>query len=297
MAKPKGRRPLTRKHPAVKRLASYKARLKILREFTSEFDAKKFERVLLTAPRTESGRKKRRAVLQKVARSYQTLKPYVARPYKAVRPTNAKNLEELRKYVGFAKLKGLRAVPVQSEAPKAVRVSFDKKHRPIIRVGKHYTEKFFRFPHMPQDVDDAVAMTEKMLPEMPDGIYVIASRHHFLIPTSARRSLLVDELKKFYTRYGANSPEFVRLIFGFKWLASSSDVAHKRLEALKTERGKARLARQDARRSAVIKALKVMDAKLKSARGMTTDEAKKILSNEKRRKARLSKRARATGRR
>lgn len=292
-------RPLSRSTPVVKRLASYRARLKVLRQFSSEFDAKRFDKVLESKPRTSAGRAARKTALAKVARTYKRLAPYVARPHKVVAPKNRANFEELRKYTGFMKLKGAKAIPVMSEQPKLLRVTFDKKNRVTIRVGKHYKEKFFRFPHVPFDVDDAVAMTEKMLPEMPDGIYVIATRHHFLIPTSARKKFLPEKIRALYMMYGAQNPEFVKLVFGFKWLASSTEVADRRLAALQSERARAKQTRKEHKARAAVVALKAMQAKLRGEpwrQKMSEEDAARLIRNAKRRAAN-TQRTRKTGRR
>jgi hypothetical protein len=292
----------------------YAEKLAVLRSILAGFDAKKFDTLPLVKPRTQRARVDRRRALQRVAKTYARVKPFVHRSFKAVTPKNKKNFDELKKYVGIWNFKGLRAIPVPATHPSKTRVTFDKNHRVSISEGS-YKSKFFRFPRMPSGVDEAVEMLEAMLPAMPAGHYVIASRHHFLIPTSAEKELLVDELKSFYTVYGAKAPELVRLIFGFKWIAGSADRAHKRLTELKTERGKARQHRREARAGIHLKALKAMELHFKGRHAaqvlgipsphekgepwrqkMSEEDARRIIRNEERRKANTT-RARKTGRR
>ena len=308
------------------RAGNYQNKLKVLRSILSGFDAKKLDSLQRSKPKTEKSRTARRAMLAKISRTYARIKPFVHRGFKAVAPPDKENFAELKKYVGINSFKGLRAIPVPTMRAKHLRVRFDKKHRVTIKDEKH-VEKFFRFPHAPRSVDDAVEMLEAMLPSMPWGVYIIATRHHFLIPTAADKGQLINELKSFWTNYGDKAPDFVRLVFGFKWIARAGEVALKRLHELKSERGRAKQARSEARAAKVIAAISAMDRHFKghyaeqkigapsrAQRGLPWVEkipyveAKKIIDNEKRRKkpparggpargGRLSKRARATGRR
>lgn len=302
---------IVRKVGLDKRQVPYVEKLRVLRSVVSGFDAKKLDRLSLSKPRTARTRLEKRKALQKIARTYARLKPFVTRSFKAVRPKNKANLAELKKYVGISNFKNLRAIPVPTSAPGKTKVSFDKKHRVTVRIGRGYTERLYRFPHMPADVDDAVAMLERMLPDMPAGQYVIATRHHFLIPTNAPKELLTEVLQEFWTQYAARSPEFIKLVFGFKWMGRG-DISRRRIEEIASERGRAQQARRDARINERLRAVKAMDAYFKgnsaerllglpsrAARGLpwnaslSHDEAKKIL---KKKKPRLSKRARVTGR-
>lgn len=259
---------------------------------SSEFDAKKFDRVYKSAPRSENGKRVRRAMLQKVKRTFERVRPFVHQPHRVVkvRPGKnaARNLDELRKYAGFPILKGLRAIPVASAKPKSVRVTFDRKGRPTVSaMGRE--EKLFRFPHVPRSGDDAIEMLEAMLEDkkLPAGFYIAASRHTFLIGGAAflaDRDTLLEEFKRFVYNYAPGNPAFIRLLYGVKWIAGSGAAALKRREEMSTERGRHKLERTRILEERKARELRAMHFRF-------TGETLPM------RKTRISKRARTTGRR
>lgn len=275
---------------AGERAAKYAERLKTLRGVTSAFDAKKFSNLYKSRPRTDKGKRARLAALKKVATIFARVRPFVHRPHKVVkvRPSRnaARNLDELRKYAGFPSIKGLRGVPIASAKPKSIKVSFDRKGRPVVKaMGRH--EKLFRFPHMPRGGDDAIEMVEQMLADkqLPAGFYIVATRHHFLIGGAAiltDRESLAAEFRRFVYQYGPRNPEFIKLIYGVKWIAGSGEAALRRREQMSTERGRVKAERE--RVSAEKKAREVRAMHYR-------------FSGERLPLPKLSKRARATGRR
>lgn len=264
-----------------KRSSAYAYKLTTLRKFVSGFDSKEFSKAYEAKPRTKAGKAKRAKLLARVRSHFSTLKPFVNRSHKAVKVRSRRNLEELRKHVGLTKIKGLRAIPVPTGKPKATRVKFDRKGRPSVIVGKR-EEKIFRFPHMPRDADDAIAMLEAMLPELPYGFYILATRHHMLLHGVIERDQLVSELRAFFYQY-RSSPQFLKLLYGVKWLARSAETADARRKAARSERGRAAMERKRIASEKAARAIAKMDTYFKSQR------AAKL--------APLTKRARATGRR
>lgn len=263
-----------------KRASAYSYRLSQLRKVVSGFDSKEFDKAYKSKPRTKAGKRKRASQLAKVRSHFARIRPFVHRSHKVVSVRNKARLEELRKHVGLTKLKGLRAVPVPTAKPKQTAVKFDKNGRVSIRIGKR-EEKIFRFPHMPTSSDDAIAMLEAMLSELPAGFYVLATRHHFLLHATIEREALVGELRAFFYQY-RNSPEFLRLLYGVKWLARSEKTARERRQLERTERGRQKLERKRIAAERAAKQIAAMDRAFKSARE---------------RLPRITKRARATGRR
>lgn len=263
-----------------KRASAYSYKLAQLRKIVSGFDSKEFDKAYNAKPRTKAGKAKRSRQLAQVRSHFARVRPFVHRSHKVVRVRNKAHLEELRKHVGLTKLKGLRAIPVPTALPKKTRVKFDRKGRVSITTGQR-EEKLFRFPHMPKTSDDAIAMLEAMLPELPAGFYVLATRHHFLLHATIEREALVGELRAFFYQY-RNSPEFLRLLYGVKWLARSAKVANERRKLERTERGRAKLERKRIASEKAARQIAAMDKAFKSARE---------------RLPRITKRARATGRR
>lgn len=249
---------------AGKRAAQYSERLKILRKFTGEFDAKRFEKIYLSKPQSARGKREKKAALQKVARTFARLKPFVHRPHKIVRPTSPRNLASLRKFVGMTNVKKLRAVPVPTDRAKTLRVTFDKKGRVEIREGKSRW-KTFLFPHKPKDSDDIIEMTEAMVPKMPRGIYTLMTRHHFLIPTTADRDQLVETLRRFAFQY-RESPEFLSMLYGFKWVSGSYERALEFQKYMRTERGRQKLERKRLKSESAARVIAEMNRKLKSGK-------------------------------
>lgn len=264
-----------------KRASAYSYRLTTLRKFVSGFDGKEFSAAYSSRPKTKAGKAKRAKLLAKVRSHFSTLKPFVNRSHKAVKTRSGRNLEELRKHVGLTKIKGLRAIPVPTGKPKSTFVRFDRKGRPTIIVGKR-EEKIFRFPHMPRDADDAIAMAEAMISELPYGFYVLATRHHFLLHGVIERDQLVSELRAFFYQY-RQSPQFLKLLYGVKWLARSAETADARRKGERSERGRAQLERKRIASEKAARQIASMDRAFKQARAA--------------RLAPLTKRARATGRR
>lgn len=243
--------------PAAKRLgkraAKYSEKLKTLRKFTSEFDAKKFDRVYKSAPRTEKSRRERKAILQKVSRTFSRVRPFAHRPHKLVRPTSKENFESLREFVGLPKFKKLKAIPVPTDRGGKLKVTFDKKHRVKLREGNAQW-KVFLFPHKPRNhykggklvttaVEDIEEMTAALVKTMPPGMYVLMSRHHFLVPTVTDREGLLATVRGFMNQY-KGSPEFLKLLYGFKWISGSYERAQEFQTYMKTERGRMKLERR-----------------------------------------------------
>lgn len=271
-----------------KRASNYSYKLKQLRTIVSGFDSKEFDKAYSAKPRTKAGKAKRAKVLAKVRSHFERVRPFVHRSHKVVRVRNKAHLEELRKHVGLTKLKGLRAIPVPSPKPGKTKVKFDKAGRVSITVGKR-EEKLFRFPHMPRSADDAIEMLEGMLPDMPFGFYVLATRHHFLLHGIIERDALVGELRAFFHQYRA-SPEFLRLLYGVKWLARSQKPAMERRKLERTERGRNKLERKRVASEKAARQIAAMDKAFKRLGSME-------FVTGKRKRPRLSERARKTGRR
>lgn len=287
----KRRKPSPRAKRVGKRASAYSYRLKQLRAVVSGFDSKEFDKAYSAKPRTKAGKAKRARMLANVRAHFARVRPFVHRSHKIVKVRNKAHLEELRKHVGLTKLKGLRAVPVPTAKPSKTRVKFDKKGRVSVTVGKR-EEKIFRFPHMPKSSDDAIAMIEAMLPDLPFGFYVLATRHHFLLHGVIERDQLVGELRAFFHQY-RQSPEFLRLLYGVKWLARSAGAATQRRKLERTERGRAKLERKRIASEKAARQIAAMDRAFKRLGQMQHVSG----IGGKRRRAALSKRARATGRR
>lgn len=287
----KRRKPSQRAKRVGKRASAYSYRLKALRSVVSGFDGKEFDRAYNAKPRTKAGKAKRSRMLANVRAHFARVRPFVHRSHKVVKVRNKAHLEELRKFVGLTKLKGLRAVPVPTAKPNKTKVKFDRKGRVSVTVGKR-EEKIFRFPHMPKSSDDAISMLESTLPQLPFGFYVLATRHHFLLHGVIERDQLVGELRAFFHQY-RQSPEFLRLLYGVKWLARSERPANERRKLERTERGRVKLERKRVAAEKAARQIAAMDRAFKRLGQMEHVRG----SGGKRRRAALSKRASATGRR
>lgn len=290
--------------PGVSRLgeraSAYARKLKILREVSDRFDAKKLDNLYRSKPRTANGKRARATALKRVAATFQKVKPFVHRMHKVLKPRAGKhatrNLEELRKYAGFVKIRGLRGVPLETYTPKNTRVKFDRAGRVTVSVGKG-AHKLFRFPHMPRSGDEVIAFVEQMLKEkiLPTGIYVLASRHAFLIgggSIMADRDALLSQVRDFVHQYEMQNPEFIKLLFGVKWVAGSGERAFERRKMMATERGRQKQLRLDLKNERAAREIRDMHRKF-------TGERLPVTQMEKNRKAKmkLSERARKTGRR
>lgn len=253
----------------------YSQKLAALRRLESGFDAKRFDRKPGFYPKTAKARAERKKLGDKVARAFKRIAPFVHRPHKLVRVRNAENLKALKKFVGMSGFKNLRAVPVPTMRAGKLKVSFDKKHRVTLRDGQGKW-KFFPFPHAPRDGQDAIDMMEALMETLPGGLYILASRHHFLIPTVADRDSLASELRKFVFAYRA-SPEFLRLLVGVKWVSGSYERAQEIQRGLRSEREREKSERKRIKNERIARELASMDRAFKAGK--------------------ISARARATGRR
>jgi hypothetical protein len=326
MAKRKKKAASPRQKTLGKRAAAYQLKLKTLRSILGGFDAKKFVTLQQSKPKTARGQAARRKAMQKVSRTFERLRPYVHRSFKLVRTANKKHLDTLRRHVGLTKFKRLRAVPLPTAAKK-VTVRFDKQGRPLIREDG-LGQKLFLFPHVPRArfvkdskgrrrwIDaqtDANAMLETMLARMPEGIYVLMSRHHFLIPTATDRENLQWQTNKLYSDY-EGSPEFLGTFYGYRYMTDSHEQFLHMKAAMMSERTRRREKRRVALAARALKEILAMDRQLKYGvpltRGQTTRRAKlrtmgeapwqrekREAAERKLRNRKMSKRARATGRR
>lgn len=271
-----------------KRAAALSVKLKALRSVSGEFDAKKYTQLVRAkAPRKGTKAAKARALaLRKVASAHKRIRPYLHRPHKLVKVRSKANLKSLRKYVGMGNFKKLRAVPVPTDRAKSLKVTFDKKRRVKLTDGGHVLRTFL-FPHRPRaqkmrgrivrdQVDDLLEMVEKMLPTMPDGTYVLMSRHHFLIPTTEEKPRLLEAIRAFAFRYKAETG-FLSTLYGFQLIEGSYERALEFKQDMASERGRMKRERKRIKYEAVARELAAADRALKSGK--------------------VSKRARATGRR
>lgn len=309
-----------------KRAATYAARLAALRQISDRFDAKKLDKLITVKPRTKAGKAARARAMRSVTSTYKRVQLYLAVPHKIVkvRPGKqaAKNLEELRKYSGFLKLKGLRGVPIETYHPKKLRVTFDKQSRPTIGHKGGGSSKFFRFPHMPRSGGELISFVEKMLKDriLPQGFYALATRHRFLIGGGsfiAERDALLEEVRRFVDQYG-QSGEVIRLMYGVKWIGNSDKAVWKRLRETRDERLKYKNARERAKNEQAARAIAAMDRYFKGTQAeknlglpsahqrgeqwkgaKSLDDAKHIVKLSRARDSRRkqSERARKTGRR
>jgi len=309
-----------------KRVGAYASRLKQLRALTDRFDAQKFDKALASRPRTAAGKAARAKALRSVTSTYKRVRLYLAVPHKIVQVRPGKNarrnLEELRKYSGFAKIKGLRGVPVETYHPKKLRVTFDKQNRPTIAHKGGGSHKFFRFPHMPRNGDDLIGFVEQMLNDkiLPQGYYVLASRHRFLIGGGSimtDRDSLLNEVRRFVEQYGT-TPYVVKMIYGVKWITRSDQKMLQFQREAIDERKKYKRHRQEAKDARAARAIAAMDKYFKGtqhervtgapsahARGEPWKEKVPLeemqhtvkLSRARDSRKKLSERARKTGRR
>jgi hypothetical protein len=326
VAKKKKRPPASPRQKVLgKRAAAYQLKLKTLRSILGGFDAKKFSTLQQSKPKTARGQAARRRDMQKVAKTFQRLRPFVHRAHKLVKPGKRVHFDTLKRHVGITNFKKLRAIPYPTHAKK-ISVRFDKGGRPLVRLDG-VGEKMFLFPHVPRArfvkqpdgsrwIDaqaDAQSMLAEMLPHMPEGVYVLMSRHHFLIPTATDRENLEWQTNKLYTDYEA-SPEFLSTFYGYRYMTDSYESWLHQKAVMVSERSRRKERRRVALVARALKEIIAMDKQLKSGapltRGQKTRRAKLRVMGEapwqrekreaqmrKERNRKLSKRARATGRR
>lgn len=284
-AKPSGTLPRG-KRALGKRASAFKAKLALLRKVSDEFDAKSLDTLYTVKPRTAKGKRARAAALDRVARTFKRLRPFVDRPHQLVRLRDKKKIAALKKYVGFGNFKGIRAIPVPTENKQNLRVKFDRSRRVEIhyqwpkgvRSELQTSYRIYALPHKPRDGDDLIAMTEQMVKSLPDGFYVIMTRHNFLIPSASDRDSLARTMRSYVYQYG-RAVEFLRLIYGFKLILEGDDpnAVLKKMKELRDERNNRKALAKRLKHERIARELAAMQRTFK--------------------RGKVSKRARATGRR
>jgi len=288
-----------KRHPRArvlgKRAENYKHKLKILRLALGSFDARRYDTALASKPRSDSARRARKQALDRVSRTYARLKPYVDRGVKFVRVKDPKRFESLRRVVGVVRFKRMRAVPVPTQA-KRLTVKFDRTGRPTISEDG-VKQKIFLFPHVPRSrviherdgsrrlldaQEDAVSMLKDMLPSMPEGFYILMTRHHFLIPYVAEKDRLEKQIRTLYNKY-EGTPELLKIFVGVRYITDSEEEVLRIKKELSSERERLKGARRRARIGARLKEIIAMDKQLKSGKPLSRGQ--------------ISRRARITGRR
>lgn len=287
-----------------KRSSEYTRRLKLLREITSNFDAKRFAQAYDRKPS-----KQRTRDLRHVSEQYRRLKPWLVRTQKVFSSRSKRNLEELRKVAGFPRIKGLRGVPIETAKPDRTRVTFDKRGRPTIKTaGTQW--KIFRFPRLPRDgwhthegkrvfrtaADDATFLMSELQKTLPAGVYVVMTRHHFLLHGSIERDALTSEIKALAEEYNRRAPGFARLIYGVKWIGRGDEAAEKRRRGELSEREARKIERKRIKNE---KAAREIARMHKILTGQTLDKELLAAHRDKRSRSRASasmRRVRAKGR-
>lgn len=283
------------------RTGVYAYKLEILRKVRSDFDAKKYDALRASKSRSTAGKQKRKRDLDKVAAAFRRIKPLITRPHKFVQPKNKKNFETLRKFAQVPRFRKMRAIPY-STAAKKLSVRFDRKGRPTI-LEDGFKAQYFIFPRKPRartvreadgtkrfiDIqEDAVTMLKAMLPQMPQGFYALMTDQQFLISDVGDRESLAEDLALFYDQY-SKAPEFTQRVIGFKFLSDSIDAWEEWRREMQSKREAERGARKRQRLAKALKEIIIMDKQIKAgvplSRGQVT------------RRAKLTQRARATGRR
>lgn len=269
------------KKKATRKAAAFRSKVATLRKLVSGFDSAAWSKLYAAKPRTAKTKKKRAAALAKVSRTYAKLKPFLQRSHKIIKVRSKKKLAAIAEYANVPKVKGLRAVPVATAFPKKLRVTVDRKGQVTLTRGKRYKEVIYKFPKRPRTQkvkgkfltagEHAIKMLEEMLPTMKPGLYVLQSRSQDLIPVTADKDSLLRELRRFVFRYESSAPDFMQYLVGFKCLAHTAETAMKRQRELTD-------ARTEAKRRRVL-------------------AGREAAAREARRLGKISKRARATGRR
>jgi hypothetical protein len=276
--------------------------LATVRKFVGGFDAKTLDAAYARKPRTENGKKQRRAALAKVARTYKKLQPFLQRSHKRVKPRNPKHVAAIAEYANVPKLKGLRAVPVATEFPKKFKVKVDRKGRVSATRGAGFKEVLYKFPRKPRAHvvggkfitagEDAIAMAEAMLPTMKPGLYVLMSNLHDIIQFTADRESLLQTLRSFVFAYEKTAADWMPYLKGFKYLARSYDAARKRLKTIETIRFEARGNRRTVQQKweAQVKANTEFKRRMRDRKRIKAEQSAKKFGKQ-------SRRAKLTGRR
>lgn len=298
-------RKLDKKKPG---FGSYTYRLSVVRKLTSAFDAKKYDALKFTRPRTERAKVAKRRALNNFNRVFHRARGFLTQPHKMLAPKNKKHFETLRQYAHVPLFKKMRAVPFLTSSKK-VRVYFDREGRPTINEGG-LRHKLFLFPRRPKahkvrekdgtkrfvDIqEDAQNMLRAMLPSMPEGFYALMTNQQFIISEVGDRESLLDDLALFYDKYaepddqGRGGKNFTQRIIGFKYLTNSIDAWQQWKDELRSKRAREKGARTRQRLAKALKEIIAMDKQLKSG--------KPLSRGQQTRRAKLTKRGRATGRR
>lgn len=233
--------------------------------------------------------------LRKVIKEAQNLREMTQRPHLIVdQPKDTGERKELAKVTGM-RGKHVKRHIVHVDDPKKSSVKFvDGKVEIRTRVKGRATvaDRYYWFPHWPKSWDDIEHMTHSLLPTMPNGYYVVMNSQHGDVGLGAHKSALLRVMQRWAVEYDDPSKAgFAKSILGFRYTAESAAKHDQYLKERSTARARHEeriYAERDARTGS---------GKLQCPMCERQYATRVALRRHKDTEHKLTKRARATGRR
>lgn len=140
---------------------------------------------------------RQRALLKKSA----LIKELLASPHDIIRPKNDRDKRAIRPFAR-KQLRGARHYIVHKpDDGSQVRLEKGRVHITRKRGRVEFDSIYFMFPHSPYDEDDAVEMIEDMLPDMPDGYYILQTGAHGDTGEPVHRDKILDQMRAYMNAY------------------------------------------------------------------------------------------------
>ena len=220
----------------IKTVERIKAATRELRKVARGYDASRFNlRNVATIPKSRIN-----ALFSEVAKLH-TLQ---SAPHRIVRPRAESSRKALQKFTA-SKLKGAKVffVPVAAPTTTTVRVTRGKK--PKVQTlrklpsGRELVDVYYLFHRKIRSMEDAITLTEAMLPDMLEGRYMLYVHRFGAVAGTIAKSMLLKELRRMDEEYA----DFQGALRGFVYVGDTREKALKVYDTKETARERIRTAR------------------------------------------------------
>lgn len=198
--------------------------------------------------------------INKIKKAAAPLKQVYVTPHVVVRPRSVQSKRALAQHTGQrSKSQRNFIVPVPAiegtkvevkrysktvkKKDKSGRTRKTTKITPRVQVERtagtvKVRDRFYYLPRKPDSFDDIVDMVTEMLPEMPDGFYVMINSNHGMIGESTKKSRIIDDLNHFWRIYdmaGVNTG-LAGTVLGYRYVSDNLQGARELTVQRRTQR-------------------------------------------------------------
>lgn len=148
----------------------------------------------------------------------QKIEKFLATPHEILAPKTSKARRSLYKFTG-QRIRGAKhfIVHLPSAKHRARIVGGNLSIRGTFTGGVATESRYFLFPHRPRSIDDAIEMTELMLPGMPAGFYVILTSLLGDTGEPVQKGAIIQRLEDYWHAYGDKGFDML----GYRFMSST----------------------------------------------------------------------------